>query len=283
MNVSNAIIYILFITALVGSATTLVAQNKPAQQDIDFYELNLSELSKLKITSASKVPQKISEVSSTVFIITESQIKENGYFTLEEALSDLPGFQFRNTLGQNSYVFQRGVPNQNNLTLVLIDGVQVNELNSGGFYAGGQYNMANIERIEVIYGPSSVAYGTNAVTGIINIITKSALEKKAEISALIGSFNTTKSDFIYSLANDKKTFGILVSGMVKKSDKANLKGSAGDNNWTDLMDNFENDYSFDVKIQLKDFVIGTNYLYKMASTATLIKAIDSEYRDYGTS
>jgi len=267
MNVSNAIIYILFITALVGSATTLVAQNKPAQQDIDFYELNLSELSKLKITSASKVPQ----------------IKENGYFTLEEALSDLPGFQFRNTLGQNSYVFQRGVPNQNNLTLVLIDGVQVNELNSGGFYAGGQYNMANIERIEVIYGPSSVAYGTNAVTGIINIITKSALEKKAEISALIGSFNTTKSDFIYSLANDKKTFGILVSGMVKKSDKANLKGSAGDNNWTDLMDNFENDYSFDVKIQLKDFVIGTNYLYKMASTATLIKAIDSEYRDYGTS
>jgi len=67
---------------------------------------------------------------------------ENGYFTLEEALSFLPGFQFRNIQGINSYVFQRGIPNQNNLTLVLVDGMQINELNSGGFYAGGQYCKA---------------------------------------------------------------------------------------------------------------------------------------------
>jgi len=281
--VIKTIVFNLFIVVVMGSSSELNAQEKPKQIAVDPYELNLSELSKLKITSVSKVTQKINEVPSTVFIITAKQIKENGYFTLEEALSELPGFQFRNIQGINSYVFQRGIPNQNNLTLVLIDGVQVNELNSGGFYGGGQYNLTNIERIEVIYGPSSVAYGTNALTGIINIVTKSAVEKKAEFSTLVGSYNTTKSDLNYCYANEEKTFGVLASGMVKKSDKANLKGQAGDNNWTDLMDNFENDYSFDLKVQLKDFVFGTNYMYKQASTATLMKSNNTEYRDYGTS
>ena len=280
--VNKKVVPLLFVASLLILSCWSNAQDKPLSA-IDPYELNLSELSKLKITSVSKVTQKISEVASTVFIITSAQIKENGYFTLEEALSELPGFQFRNILGINSYVFQRGIPNQNNLTLVLIDGVQVNELNSGGFYAGGQYNLSNVDRIEVIYGPSSVAYGTNAVSGIINIITRSAMEKRTEFSALVGSFNTTKSDLNYCYSNERKTFGISASGMVKKSDKANLKGEAGDNNWTDLMDNFENDYSFDLKVQLKDFVFGTNYLYKMVSTATSWKSIGTEYRDYGSS
>lgn len=250
---------------------------------MDIYDLSLSQLSALQISSATKAPQVINEIPSTIFIITAAQIKENGYFTLEEALSDLPGFQFRNLLGLNSYVFQRGVPNQNNLTLLLIDGVKVNELNSGGFYAGGQYNLSNVERIEVIYGPSSVAYGTNAITGIINIITKSATENKAEINTLAGSFNTFESDVNFSYVNKEKSFGIVAAGMIKMSDKADLKGSAGDNNWTDLMDNFEKDYTFDLKVQLKDFTFGTNYIYKKASTATWVKSVGTGYRDYGTS
>ena len=273
--------YVLFLLLLL--LISIPNETFSQTDSLDIYNLNLTQLSKLKITSASKVTQNISEVPSSVFVITGAQIKENGYFTLEEALSNLPGFQFRNILGINSYAFQRGIPNQNNLTLVLIDGVQVNELNSGGFYAGGQYNLSNVERIEVIYGPSSVAYGTNAVTGIINIITKSALEKKVELNTLVGSYNTSKIDFGYCYANPKKTFGISASGMVKNSDKANLKGSAGDSNWTDQMDNFENDYSLDLKAQIKDFVIGTNYLLKKASTATLFKSVGTSYRDNGTS
>ncbi|MCK9611344.1 MAG: TonB-dependent receptor plug domain-containing protein [Bacteroidales bacterium] len=261
----------------------LISNEVFSQTDsIDIYDLTLTQLSQLKITSASKASQSIREIPSTIYVITAADIKEKGYFTLEEALSDLPGFQFRNTLGMNSYIFQRGVPNQNNLTLILIDGIQVNELNSGGFYGGGQYNLSNVERIEVIYGPGSVAYGTNAVSGIINIVTKSAMTKKSEITALIGNFNTLSTDFTYSTTNKKNTFGILISGMAKKSDKANLKGKAGDNNWSDLMDNFENDYSFDIKMQFHDFTFGTNYMFKQASLATNIKSAGTIYRDYGT-
>ena len=263
----------------------LISINESYSQNdsINIYDLNLTQLSKLKITSASKVEQNINEVPSTVFVITGNQIKENGYFTLEEALSELPGFQFRNINGINSYVFQRGIPNQNNLTLLLIDGVQVNELNSGGFYAGGQYNLSNVERIEVIYGPSSVVYGTNAVSGIINIITKNPTEKKVKLNALAGNFNTFNGDINSSYVNKKNTFGVSASGMYKTTDKANLKGFAGDNNWTDNMDNFENDYSFDLKIKARDFILGTNYIYKETSTATSEKSVETIYRDYGTS
>jgi outer membrane receptor for ferrienterochelin and colicins len=264
----------------------LVIFNRPSfpQTDSsDIYNYNFNQLSELKITSASKAPQIIGEVPSTIFIVAATEIKEKGYFTLDEVLSDLPGFQFRNILGINSYVFQRGVPSQNNLILVLIDGIQVNELNSGGFYGGGQYNLSDVERIEVVYGPASVAYGTNAASGIINIITKSAIEKQLEINSLVGSYNTVNTDVGYCYANEKKNFGIRASGMYKQSDKADLKGTAGDNNWTDLMDNFENDYAFDLKIQANNFVLGTNYLQKQASTATFFKSTGTSYRDYGTS
>lgn len=255
-----------------------------SQEDsLDIYELDLTQLSKLKITTASKISQKISEIPLTAVIITEAQIKEAGYLTLDEVLSDLAGFQFRNIQGFNSYSFQRGIPNQNNLTLLLIDGIQINELNSGGFYGGGQYNLNNVERIEVIYGPSSVAYGTNAVSGIINIVTKSAMAKRFEINSTAGSFNTYSSDINYCYVNEKQTFGVSVAGMLKNSDKANLKGEAGDYNWTDLMDNFEKDKTLDFKVQYKDFILGSNYIYKQASNATSTISNGTIYRDYGTS
>ena len=249
---------------------------------LNIYDYDFNQLSKLKTMSVSKAPQNIIEVPSTIFIITATEIKEKGYFTLEEALSDLPGFQFRNIVGYNSYVFQRGITNQNNLILMLIDGIQVNELNSGGFYGGGQYNLSNVERMEVVYGPASVAYGTNAVSGIINIITKSEIEKQVEINTLVGSFNTLNTNVGYCYANEKKSIGIRFSGMAKTTEKADLKGESGDNNWTDLMENFENDYSFDIKIKVNDFLLGTNYLQKQSSVATAFKSIGTIYRDYGT-
>jgi len=254
----------------------------PQSDSLDIYNLDFSQLSKLKITSTSKSPQNLGEVPSTIFVITATEIKEKGYFTLEEALSDLPGFQFRNILGINSYVFQRGIPSQNNLILLLIDGIQVNELNSGGFYGGGQYNLSNVERIEVIYGPASVVYGTNAISGIINIITKSAEEKQLAMNSLIGTFNTVATDIGFGCITKKKNFGIRVSGMYKQTDKADLRGKAGDYNWTDLMENYENDYSFDMKIQAKNFTLGTNCLQKQSSVATSYKSMGTIYIDHGS-
>ena len=158
--------------------------------------LSLSDLMNLKVVSALKSPQTINRVPATVRVITADQIRERGYFTLEDALADLPGFQFRNIQGFNSYVFMRGVPSQNNKILLLMDGIQINELNSGGFYGGGQFNLANIERIEVVYGPASALYGTNAVSGIINLITYEPRNVEGgSVSALAGSLDARLADF----------------------------------------------------------------------------------------
>lgn len=250
-----------------------------AQNDsINIYEFNLLELSKLEISSVSKIPQNFSDISATAHVITAEEIRDNGYFTLNEVLSSLPGFQFRDILGFNSYVFQRGVPSQNNLILLLIDGIQVNELNSGGFYGGGQYNLENIEKIEVVYGPASVVYGTNAISGVINLITKETAG--IGVSILGGSFNTYNVNLNYGYK--KEAFDIRVSGMYKTTEKADLRGAEGDNNWTEDMENFETDYSFDAKIRYKNIKTGVNVLNKTTSRTTSQPSIGTNYQERGS-
>lgn len=261
----------------------LTASLLHAQQDtVDIYSLDFTQLSKMEISTHSKVVQNVIEVPATVSVITSEEIKLNGYFTLEEALSSLPGMQFRNIQGINSYVFMRGIPNQNNLVLILVDGVQINELNSGGFYAGGQFNLSNVDRIEVVYGPSSVAYGTNAISGVINIITKDAKENHKTVSLRYGSFNTFAADANYNFVNADSSLAFKFSGMYKQTDKADLKGNNGDNNWSDQMENYEKDFAFDAKLQLDNFIFGTNFQQKQTPSTTHNKSIGTIYKDQGT-
>ena len=258
----------------------IFAQEKSLDELLD---LDISELVNIQVLSASKTLQRIDDVPATVRVITSEQIKANGYFTFEEALADLPGFQFRNIMGLNSYVFQRGVPSQNNLILLLIDGIQINELNSGGFYGGGQYNLDNIECIEVVYGPASALYGTNAVSGIINLITKNASDYKGlSAGALYGSFNTFSMNASYGYYNEENRAGMHLSGMYKTTEKADLRGVKGDNNWSNDMENFEDDYAFNLKLDYKGFNAGIDYINRRSSATTYYKSIGTEYKDKGT-
>lgn len=249
----------------------------------ELMNLSLTELASVTVTTPAKTSQKLSEIPGTVRIITERQIGERGYITLDEALADLPGFQFRDTLGFNSYVFMRGVPNQNNLIIVMIDGVQINELNSGGFYGGGQYNLANVERIEVVYGPASAMYGTNAVSGVINIITKKPADVRGvRLDAMAGGFNSRLNDFTYGFYDETGEIGLNISGMFRRSDKADLRGAAGDNNWSSSMENFEDDKALDAKIEYKRLTVGLNYQDKQTSYSTKDRILGTSFQDFGT-
>jgi outer membrane cobalamin receptor len=254
--------------ALAALASPLLPQTKEKTLD-ELLSLDMNDLLNLKIVSALKGLETINRVPATVRVITADDIRINGYFTLEEALADLPGFQFRNILGFNSYAFIRGVPSQNNKILLLVDGIQTNELNSGGFYGGGQYNLANVDRIEVVYGPASALYGTNAVSGIINIIT---LDPKAaqggRASVLAGSYRTYQADVRYAAYDKASDFGFSLAGMLKRTDKADLKGAAGDNNWTEDLETFENDAALEARTRYKDFSAGFVFQDKNASYAT---------------
>lgn len=279
MNTKNIFCYYFFFTFLI-SGLTIRAQ----QDELDkLLDLNINDLLNVEIITASKTLQKISDVPATVRVITHEKIQQNGYTTLEDALSDLQGFQFRNIVGFNSYVFQRGIPNQNNLTLLLVDGIQINELNSGGFYGGGQFNLDNVERIEVVYGPASAIYGTNAVTGIINIITKSPKKSQGfESNILYGSFNTLRANAGYRYYNEKQQFGFGISGLYATTNKTDLGGSKGDYNWSEDMENFEDDISVDTKLLYKDFTLGLTFQNKQASATTNYKSVGTHYLDKGS-
>ncbi len=249
----------------------------------EFLSYDLAELMNIEVVSASKMLQPACEAPATVRVITAEQIRERGYLTLEEALSGLPGFQFRDIAGFNSYVFLRGLPNQNNLILVLVDGIQINELNSGGFYGGAQYNLANVKRIEVVYGPASALYGTNAVSGIINIITNEPSDLQGGgWSALTGGFGTRALDFRYGRKKEGSDFGMSFSGKLLTTDKQDLRGARGDDNWSQTMENFEKDWAFDGKAVYKDLTFGAMLQDKQASKATNDKTAGTNFLDSGT-
>jgi outer membrane receptor for ferrienterochelin and colicins len=271
---------IILILALLFVNNKIYAQDKEIEK---LLKLDIENLTDMNIISATKTLNKISEVPATVRVITSEAIKQNGFLTLEDALSNLPGFQFRNILGFNGYVFQRGIPNQNNLALLLVDGIEINELNSGGFYTGGQFNLDNVEQIEIVYGPASALYGTNAISGVINIITKEPTNDRGlHASALIGTFKTYNSSLSYSYYDENEQAGFRISGMYKSSEKADLTGAEGDYNWTSNMENFENDYSFNIKAVYKDFKLGVLYQNNQTSRTTNYKSIGTEYLDKNT-
>jgi len=251
----------------------------------ELFDVSLDELLNLTVTTATKTPERLSETPATVHVITAKQIRERGYMTLSELLADLPGIQFRDIQGFNSYVFMRGAPSQNNLILLLVDGVEINELNSGGFYGGYQFNLANVKRVEVVYGPASTLYGTNAGSGIINIITRDPEDEDAQggsISATIGSFNTGGGSFRTAAYDREKRMGYSLSGMYVTTDKMDLGGTRGDNNWTSDMQNFERNFAFDGKLTWRDVTLGFLFQDKEASRTTNYRTIGSDKLDRDT-
>ncbi len=246
-----------------------------------YYSQSLYELSQLNIASEKKTVQTIENATNTIRVITKEQIEAGAYFTIEDALAELPGFQFRNIMGLNSYSFMRGLPRQNNAILIYIDGVQINELNSGGFYGGGQYNLANVERIEVMYGPASVIYGTNAISGVINIITKSPEPGNRLVANMgAGSFNTYQTDLSYS--HDGEKLGLQISAMYKTSGKADLSNEKNDNYWDENLEIYETDYAFDAKLIAKNLTFGVNYQNRRSSTTTYNPSENTDHKGFGT-
>jgi outer membrane receptor for ferrienterochelin and colicins len=129
-----------------------------------------------QVTSVSKSAESLREAPATVVVVTGDEIERRGYLDLEQLLHDLPGFDVNRTNGDiYSHVYQRGYFDEfNSRLLLLVDGVEQNDLTQGTQYLSRQYPLTNIERVEVVYGPASTMYGANAYTGVISVITKDA-------------------------------------------------------------------------------------------------------------
>ncbi|RLD84281.1 MAG: hypothetical protein DRJ10_01600, partial [Bacteroidetes bacterium] len=185
----------------------------------------------LLVTSVSKKAENINEAPATVVLITEKQLKNRGYLDLEAMLHDLPGFDISRSNGNlYSHIYQRGYRSINtNRTLFLVDGVEENDLWSSNVYLSRQYAMSNIKNVEVVYGPASTMYGSNAFLGVINVITKEPQDlikpgKQIGINAKVGygSYNTMFFDGTIAARTKNNNFALSFTSRIYFSDEQDL-------------------------------------------------------------
>lgn len=141
--------------------------------------------------TATRLPTPLHAQTASVTVLDAAALRAEGLTHVGDALKRVPGIAMArsSSIGSQHTVFLRG--GQGNYVRVLVDGVAINE--PGGTLDLGRLTLDDVERIEVVRGPASVLYGSEAVTGVIQIITKrggGATRLRSEIGG--GSFGTER-------------------------------------------------------------------------------------------
>lgn len=125
------------------------------------------------VVTASRVKEKVKETPVTINIVTNKELEEVKFKNPAEILNRIPG-TYTHDFGGESELTSIRVPTHfvNGYTMVLVDGVPTTGYGTGSSGQISELNNRNIDRIEIVKGPASALYGSNAIGGIINIITK---------------------------------------------------------------------------------------------------------------
>jgi outer membrane receptor for ferrienterochelin and colicins len=192
------VIMVIMMTPLSVSAQADMAVAAPvgySEESILFQDIP-------SVIGASKYEQKVTEAPSSVSIVTASDIKKFGYRTLADILKSVRSFYITNDRNY-SYIGVRGFGrpgDYNSRILLLIDGHRTNDNLYNQAFVGteGLIDVDLIDRVEVIRGPGSSLYGSNAFFAVINVITKRGRDLKGmEVSGEAGSYTTYKERLTY--------------------------------------------------------------------------------------
>ncbi len=160
------------------------------------------------------IPTKIAKAGSAVSVITAAEIERTGARTLADVLATVPGVALNTTGGEGAAtsVYIRGA--NNGQSLVLIDGVRVGDPTAtDASFNFGAYPLDNVERIEVLRGPQSALYGSDAMGGVINIVTRRPEGPLAVTASMeVGSYKTHRETI--SVQGSKDGFSLLAGGSV---------------------------------------------------------------------
>ena len=236
------------------------------------------ELDEISVT-ATRLERKTVEVPASIVIIDEERIKDTKMFNLKEAMTGIPGILIdTKNQGYDSRLIIRGAGLKARYgvrdIMVLLDGVPITDPDS--FTRLDFIDTQLIERVEVVKGPNSTMWGANAAGGVINIITKSPMERKGGVIKLgAGHFETRNYHMSYSNSLSDKFF-FSFNGSRRESD----------NSWRRWNEFWTNQFSFQPSFILNDgTAVENHYSYTKASLqlpGSLNEEQFEEYKDTGT-
>lgn len=211
MNQSNRRITVFFLSPVIAATCQATMANETENDDLDRIYAN-----ERMVSIASGYAQPLRKAPSVASVIASRDIEAIGAITLEDVLETIPGVHVGTGRGISPVFGVRGIYTETNAQVLF----KVNDLPVQDFAQGGRPQpwtmlVKNIERIEIIRGAGSSIHGSDAVAGVINIITKDAEEMDGtQVGALAGSFDTWGGWLLHgSELGDKMDVAFSFQGM----------------------------------------------------------------------
>ena len=238
----------LLLVSLVWRGAT--AQDQDLQQLKTF---SLEELTSVEVSISGKKTQNANDIAAAVYVVTQDDIRRSGASNIPEALRLVPGMHVAQIDANKWAISIRGFHSRiANKLLVMVDGRSVySTLFSGVFWELQDYVLADIQRIEVIRGPGGSDWGSNAVNGVINIITYNASETQgALVSAAVGTEETATSIRYGGQLSDDVFYRVFAK-FRNQDDSRFLDNAVATDGWDDIRAGFRVDWNRDVDVTLK--------------------------------
>jgi len=222
----------------IGTVSFLGAVQAESSLDDDFFSLSLRDLMNIEVTTVSKRPERLLQAPGIVSVITEQDIMGYGARNLKDLLLRLPNYYMfdSSTFTASGATMRAGATQHlNNHILYLLNGRPLRESQNGGLHTDLNllFPINAIRRIEVIRGPGSVLYGSNAFSGTINIITKKETSPLAgKVESQFGSHGyNMNSASVYSEFSDQVNMGLHINNLdesgasIRAIDEQGIAGS----------------------------------------------------------
>ncbi|MBN1576550.1 MAG: TonB-dependent receptor [Chitinispirillaceae bacterium] len=197
---------------LLSSAGPLPGETDLSDEGTD---MSLEDLVNVTITVASKSEESIADAPGVISVINQDELRRFGGTTLGDILKRVPSFMGTTVyMTDRSVIASRGdqIMASSSHVLLLINGRPMREVLEGGIKSEvyESFPVSVIERIEVIRGPGSVLYGSQAFSAVINVVTKSPENSAISVSGSLGEglHNNVMADFQYRIGD----FGIVLAG-----------------------------------------------------------------------
>ncbi len=246
--------------------------------DMDFEQLDglsLAELMDVVVTSSSKKPERLADAPTAIYVITNDDIRRSGVTTIPEALRMAPGIQVARIDANKWAVSARGFNGRfANKLLVLIDGRSIYTPTFSGVYWEAQdVVLEDIERIEVVRGPGATLWGSNAVNGVINIITKHSRDTQGGLVTVGGGTEETAFTTVrYGGRLSADATYRMYTKYVERDDFVNASNNDGADEWDKFQGGFRIDWSkgdtdtFTVQGDVYKETVGQTYLFPSTTT-----------------